>query len=1149
MDPLSALSLAGNIVQFVEFSCKLISNTRSIYCSSSTTTENLGYIDGIYERLVSFEAQLSHQDKTRSQDTATGSVSAHSNALDELLEKCRQECNILLGLTGKIKRIKTTKGRLWESFRKAMLEVWHNDEILKLQSRLHEYQTEIIIRLCAISKENTEQTTQSIQHLLADISSQRNERLVQFDMLEKSLRDLAINVKLIATRICKPDGTGIIRSCTDDEFCLLTDKVSQLALKERSLAREEAMLRGLDYVQRPVRYETIPDAHKRTFSWIFDRGPTSHGFAEWLETGKGIYWITGKPGSGKSTLMKYILHHPKTSQKLSSWSSSTPIVVASHFFWSAGLSIQRSREGLLRSLLYDIFSRVPKLISRIYEDNPESFGQRGRMTQSWSLAWLEDVLRQLTAQKELPIKFCFFIDGLDEFEGDTFDICSTLQDLCSSSDIKMCVASRPWNIFETCLGESAVHRLPVHDLTHDDIRNYVDSELRGHPNWDPLITDGVGVPNLVNEITNRAEGVFLWVFLVTRMLREGLMNDDSLTELRMRLDSVPTDLEKFFKHILGSVEPFYHEKQSGTLQVATVADGPLHAPLYSFHDLEYDYDDYAVNHDRRLLNQRELSQFYSPFARRLNGRCKGLLEVRKQRVEFLHRTVRDFFRTREMTDYLRSKTKDSFNPYLSIFRAHVAWLKSRLSVGDFQHDSASSLSFFSTLSRTLDYAQATEEQNDRCRGLCSELLDDLELSVETLILTQGSRIMPRTSEDSDSIETAENFRLVFRHAVIQKQLAHFVSTKMDKELDYFGDLEQGPLLLALESYSTSRDDYSVLACAGEESKPTLPKSTKLIQVLLENDWCPNKMFILNPANGLTTPWSEFMSCMVSWHCSRDLSRDLDDDTQECFIHALTSGVFHMLLQHKADPNARIPNWQRKNRDDYSLTIGVIWVYLGLKVKDVWKYSELYIRDLKLMINAGADFGDFNLGGTFEIGGTSPALNSRFLITNRYLPLQTQRLKQELLSMQGVPEQFPDLNLERKASEYKHVAQGDSEEEQMLQNMQDSINMSAPSDQVASGKRFQNDLENWKSLVKATQEKEEKERERGPKVWQTRWGLLGELLGTGGVPGQKLFQARLIAELAKADQKKILNWRSLKPVFQSRFPKDIGQIMLKAIHGK
>ncbi|KAI0465992.1 hypothetical protein F4859DRAFT_498970 [Xylaria cf. heliscus] len=1142
MDPLSALSLAGNIVQFVEFAYKLISSTREIYRSSSAT-EDIGYLEGIYERLVSFEAQLSRQDKTQSQDTTKSSVSAHSDALEEILEKCKQECSILLGLTSKIKVTKTRGGRLRESFQKALLEVWHKDEILKLQARLHEYQTEIIIRLCAISKENTEQTTRSMQHLLSDINSQRNERLVQFSILEKSLTDLARDVQLITTRICKPNGKGIVRSCTDDEFCLLTEKVSQLALTERSLVREEAILRSLDYVQRPVRYETIPDAHKRTFSWIFDRGLASHGFAEWLESGKGIYWITGKPGSGKSTLMKYILHHPKTTQKLSSWSPSMPVVVASHFFWSAGLPIQRSREGLLRSLLYDIFSRVPNLISRIYEEHPEIFGRGGKTTQSWSLTRLEDALRQLTAQKELPIKFCFFIDGLDEFEGDTFDICSTIHDLCSSPDIKMCVASRPWNIFETCLGESAARRLPVHDLTHDDIRNYVDSELRGHPNWDSLIIGGVEVPNLVNEVTNRAEGVFLWVFLVTRMLREGLMNDDSLTELRMRLDSVPTDLEKFFKHILGSVEPFYHEKQSGTLQVASAANGPLHAHLYSFHDLEYTYDNYAINHDRRLLSRSELSQFHTPFARRLNGRCKGLLEIRKQRVEFLHRTVRDFFNTREMTEYLRSKTKDSFNPYLSILRAHIAWIKSRLSVGDFQYDSPTSPSFFSTLSRTLDYAQATEEQNDCCRKLCSELLHDLELSVETLILTQGSRI---NSEDSDSIETANEFRLIFRHAVVQKQLAHFVSTKMDKDLDYFGDLEQGPLLLALESYSTRRDVCSVLAQPDGESKPSLPKSTELLRVLLENDWSPNKMFVLNPANGLTTPWSEFMSCMVPWHCSRDLSRDLDNDTQECFIHALTSGVFHVLLQHKADPNARIPNWHGNNSDDYSLKIGIVWIFLGLKVHDVWKYGEHYLRGLNMMINAGADFGDFNLAGTFEIDGIDHEPNAQFLTTDQYLSPQTHKLKQRLRSMEVVPQQFPGLDLERKRSKYGHPAHG-IRNQAKLQAMQESINMSAPG--IAGGRQFERELKQWKSIVKAEKERAKKEREGVPRARQTRWGLLGELLGASGVPGKKLFQARLIAELAKADQKRILNWKGLEPIVQSRFPKDIGQIMLKAIHGK
>lgn len=982
------------------------------------------------------------------------------------------------------------------------------------------------------TRENTEQTKQSIQLLLSDISLQRNERLVQLTTLERSLDDLTSQVQLITTRICKPDGKGIVRSCTDEEFRDLTEKVSQLALTERRLAREEAILRSLDYAQRPVRYETIPDAHMRTFSWIFDRGSASHGFAEWLEAEGGIYWVTGKPGSGKSTLMKYILHHPKTTQLLSSWSTSTPVVIASHFFWSAGLPIQRTREGLLRSLLYDIISRVPELISKIYEENPHLFGQRGRTTQLWTVTRLEDVLRQVTAQKALPMRFCFFIDGLDEYEGNTFDICRVIQDLCSSPDIKMCVASRPWNVFEACLGENAAHRLPVHTLTHDDIRNYVESELSGHPKWNSSIANGVGVPNLVREITKRAEGVFLWVFLVTRMLREGLTNDDSLDELRMRLDSVPTDLGKFFKHILGSVEPSYRERQSGTLQLASAADEPLHAHLYSFHDLEYTYENYAIDHDRRYLTRQELTQFHMPCGRRLNSRCKGLLEIRKQKVEFLHRTVRDFFRTREMTDYFRSNTKDSFNPYLSIFRAHVAWLKSRLAVGDFHHESPHKLSFSSTLSRTLDYAQAAAEQNERCQDLCSELLDDLELSVQTLILSQGSRIVPTSPEDYDAVESADEFSLIFRHAVIQKQLAHFVLTKMGRDLDYFEDLERGPLLLALESYSPVREVCSVLTEPYGESKPGLPNSTKLLRVLLENDCSPNKTFILNPANGITTPWSEFMSCMVPWNCNRDLSYHLDNETQECFLHALKAGVFHMLLQHGADPNAKLPNWKAEDRDDYGLTIGVMWIFLGLKVPGVWKHSELYLRDLEIMIKSGADFADLNMGGSYSVLEAGAPLD----LVNRYLPQQTQVLKQKLQSTQDTTQQYyPDLHF--------------SVEEQTLKDLQNSINMSVPSGQAASGKKFEQYLARLRRFLQDKKDQEKTERLRGLMARQTRWGLLVELLENGGAPGEKVFQARLIAELAKADQKRILDWEVLEPTVQSKFPKDIGHIILKAIHGQ
>ncbi|KAF4451006.1 hypothetical protein F53441_5953 [Fusarium austroafricanum] len=40
------------------------------------------------------------------------------------------------------------------------------------------------------------------------------------------------------------------------------------------------------------------------------------GFTDWLLSDTPIYWISGNPGSGKSTLMKYLSEHPRTSEYL-----------------------------------------------------------------------------------------------------------------------------------------------------------------------------------------------------------------------------------------------------------------------------------------------------------------------------------------------------------------------------------------------------------------------------------------------------------------------------------------------------------------------------------------------------------------------------------------------------------------------------------------------------------------------------------------------------------------------------------------------------------------------------------------------------------------------------------------------------------------
>lgn len=72
----------------------------------------------------------------------------------------------------------------------------------------------------------------------------------------------------------------------------------------------EAMLRSLDLDGVGLRFEEIEAHYSSTLEWIYENKDL--GFTEWLQGDQRLYWISGKPGSGKSTLMKFIRKDPRT---------------------------------------------------------------------------------------------------------------------------------------------------------------------------------------------------------------------------------------------------------------------------------------------------------------------------------------------------------------------------------------------------------------------------------------------------------------------------------------------------------------------------------------------------------------------------------------------------------------------------------------------------------------------------------------------------------------------------------------------------------------------------------------------------------------------------------------------------------------------
>ncbi|KAJ4348798.1 uncharacterized protein N0V89_010176 [Didymosphaeria variabile] len=382
--------------------------------------------------------------------------------------------------------------------------------------------------------------------------------------------------------------------------------------------------------------------------------------------------VAGKPGSGKSTLMKFICDHPNTKAALEKWSTGKNLTTVSFFFWNYGTSKQKSLEGLLQTLLYEILKRFPDAISPTLP-----LRWKSRVQDLWTQSELLQTFLDLKGNLNSSTCCCFFIDGLDEYTGNPEEVVDVLNVLSSMENIKICVASRPWPIFQKSFGCNETRRLYVQNLTKTDIALYVQDRLAANPTFAEASQGDSRYAGLVAEIVSASQGVFLWVFLVIRSLLEGITNEDTLRTLEKRLRKIPKDLNHFFKHILNGIDEVY--QMARTIMVSLLDRKPHFLLIYWFIDELEENPDYVLEMPARKATGRTIMKIESKMERRLAARTKGLLEVQKGRqstynihkVTFLHRTVADFLSNYNARGSLDRLAGPSFQPETSICHAIV----------------------------------------------------------------------------------------------------------------------------------------------------------------------------------------------------------------------------------------------------------------------------------------------------------------------------------------------------------------------------------------------------------------------------------------------------------------------------------------------
>ncbi|KAJ2974990.1 hypothetical protein NUW58_g8485 [Xylaria curta] len=671
MESLVALGLASNIVQFIDFAGSLISNAKAVYKSTSHASPSSITLRDVIGDLARLSGAIILPD------------SQEDEQLKRLAQRAKEIANDLLTLLNDLQvRGRKTK---WKSFLVAAKEVRSQETIASMTGTIAGLQTEMTLHLQVQIKSDIASLSKRIQDLQDTSNMLRIDRTKELEKLRTDLLGAFDTINTASRHHVGHDQGHVKYLISDLERLTLSDihtisqrlpdytsKISAVSQGVGSITAHQDIINAFHFENFATRRQQVSKAHANTFEWIF-RGVLPNktariGFPDWLLNGNGIFWICGKAGSGKSTLMKFISRHPTTLDYLQRWSVSQPLVLGSFYFWNPGTDLQKSQEGLLRSLIFEILRQCPELAihaqityhsSSVFtkgttrggiQPAAETIGKEG-----WTLRQLTEILKNLL-DHDRSRKFCFFIDGLDEYKArytqDHQELIDALKKLATSPNIKLCVSSRPWTIFMDAFNGDMSQCLKLEDLTEDDIRSYVKDKLSGHNQFHKLTQRDPSYASLVNEVAEKSQGVFLWVFLVVRELLDGFTYNDTINTMRWRLKRFPDTLEKFFQRMLESVSEIYRSQALRLFQISTSASSPLPMIFYSFLEDIEDNPHLITQEYHRPCKMDEFLKRCETMRRRLDASCKGLLELTRSdiflddhtevKVDFFHRTVRDF---------------------------------------------------------------------------------------------------------------------------------------------------------------------------------------------------------------------------------------------------------------------------------------------------------------------------------------------------------------------------------------------------------------------------------------------------------------------------------------------------------------------------
>src|SRR5271156_3335491 len=674
LEPLSAFSVACNVLQIIDFGSKVLTKAIDYQKVANGALSEHQDLRHVLQSLKNLNADLQ---ASMPQLAGTKPLSTAETRLLEANTECLRLSNEFIDLLDRLK-VKNRHAML-ECLRMSIKSLWYREKMDAMESALSQARDNLNIAFLVYMKYTSNEELCGIYTDECNLSSKQATATTQNDILRSTTRvegsilnavasssgSIQNEIRLLAEQLENTNLDSVQQTVAEfltsnrDLLEKLSDQLDSIFTQHndlRALADErqvadaqQKVLDSLQFSQIQERRDRVHRAHKETYQWILqpmlNQRQRWDSLTAWLASSEDlrrIYWIYGKPGCGKSTLMRFLHENINVHCHMLPWAEHSTVVQAQCFFWNPGHTLQKSLTGLLRSLLIQLFEQAPNLIPRVVHLRKwKAARTSGNHTIDWTDSELQDTLHEYILCAGRSTKVFLLVDGLDEFEGTDEkreELINLFQDLASLENVKICLSSRPWNIFQDAFGKFP--QLRLEDLTHDDISKYVGEQLRSHMRFQHLLRyDQVEAESLIVAITDKAAGVFLWVRLVVRELLKGIRDGDGIRALWKKLEEIPADMNDYFKRLMDSISHDHRREAAALLQIALheehefVALHPLRLIDLSF--IEEERPDFALKaryrfRDLNLADREGLEFRLDSTIRRLNSRCMGLLECEYQ---------------------------------------------------------------------------------------------------------------------------------------------------------------------------------------------------------------------------------------------------------------------------------------------------------------------------------------------------------------------------------------------------------------------------------------------------------------------------------------------------------------------------------------